>query len=367
MAREIQHEVGDPPEGLPPALQAPVCIAAPRLGTRSGLGLVATTDGHWVTGGWNPGVSTQFEVWDAAASFCLCTIKREEKAVRTMTSLPAGGFAVVYVQNGLEVWTPATLAPGTDSLSYTSRFVTPHAKIFACVVLGGRFLATQHSVWKDAVELWDVRDWTPFVMLRGHTTKNSYERNPVTNITPLGDQALVTVDGVYDVRVWRFDADAPAAVMPVAKYSLGRQVSFRVCPWDNDHILVSEWENAATDNTCTFSVWNAFMGTRTHSWLCDASPLNDMCRVSDDTCVTAHEDGSLRVWNVRTATLLATVQAHDQSVRQLALQSNGVLASIGFEGTLALWTGPWTLPTLRDAAWGRRRPAIQLWSAQDRW
>jgi WD40 repeat protein len=65
--------------------------------------------------------------------------------------------------------------------------------------------------------------------------------------------------------------------------------------------------------------------------------VNALLQINTNQVATASNDGTIKVWNVDTSTLLYTFYGHSAAVQTLAILSDGLLASGSSDKTLIVW------------------------------
>lgn len=87
-------------------------------------------------------------------------------------------------------------------------------------------------------------------------------------------------------------------------------------------------------------IWDAVAGTRPRFLPCHASadPVDAIAAAPNGIELASADGGTVRIWNVETATVTARLAASDRPVRTLAYAPNGDrIACAGDEGTILIW------------------------------
>jgi WD40 repeat protein/serine/threonine protein kinase len=94
---------------------------------------------------------------------------------------------------------------------------------------------------------------------------------------------------------------------------------------------------AASQDTCTVTVWNAVTGAELRSWK-DSSMLAAAFSPDGKLLVTGHLDGTISLWNPADGEKKRILRGHTAPVRSLRFTPDGgTLVSAGDDGTIRLW------------------------------
>lgn len=320
-------------------------------------------------------------------------------SVKYMSALPDGGVAIavaktVYTRGGHVVNTRTLVIPpsgssgaaGTPWDAYPladlasgftqqsdARMIDTNDNTSLCVVLPDARIITAPAASADAVvaavaPMVAARVWNPVAPAAGEEAAapdaaktqprllallEGHERYVSAAAVLPGDR-LVTLDGNNVVRLWSLRPDAPYA--PLARWRATR-----------DRVILRPLVALHGDMIATggdrLQVWNVVTGE------CALSlPLeNDRAYVlalqplPDGWLAGGLNTGHICIWDVASATCVATWPAHARQVQCLALLPDGRLVSGGTDAMVRMWVGPWSLPASRHAAWDRRMPAVTTW------
>ena len=159
-------------------------------------------------------------------------------------------------------------------------------------------------------------------VLRGH-------RDKILSLALLADGRLASGDEGGGVRVWDVAAGDSEADMV---WNAGRGVLALAALQDGHHLA------AAVVEGCV-EIWKVGVvpPRRTASVACSDSNVKALAGLADGRLAAGCGNGAIRIIDVDTSTVTATLEGHTGEVSSLAALPNGALASVSRDGTVGVW------------------------------
>jgi WD40 repeat protein/DNA-binding SARP family transcriptional activator len=298
-------------------------------------------------------------IWDVDTGREVLTLAGHTSVVNDVAFTPDGNHLLTIGEDGTRLW-DVSVGGGRDWLR------VPSAELILVGVAfspdGETFAAPAEP---SGVTIWDTRTGEETITLTGHEPKlTTVAFSPdgrriaagsdLTDTPPVWDvetgELLFTLDGHMDaVRAVSFSPDGSRIVTGswdgtarLWDAATGEQLAV-LGVWDRPAVIAAAFSPDGRfiitgDDNGNVTVWNA-AGLEKVRTLNSRTPLiAGLAFGPNGLLLTAHEDGTARVWDFETGEVRLTLRGHTARVHQVDVSPDGTrIATSSDDGTVRLW------------------------------